>query len=134
MKKWILIGLIGILGWVTDANQSSAQVRINVNIGAQPLWGPIGYQHVDYYYLPDIESYYYVPTRQFIYLSNDRWIFGANLPARYGNYDLYRGYKVVMNQPEPYLQFSNHIVQYKKYKGYSGKQSIIRYSNDPKYV
>ena len=69
MKKWILIGLIGILGWVTDANQSSAQVRINVNIGAQPLWGPIGYQHVDYYYLPDIESYYYVPTRQFIYLS-----------------------------------------------------------------
>jgi hypothetical protein len=48
---------------------ASAQVRVNINIGSQPVWGPVGYDHVDYYYLPDIETYYYVPTRQFVYFN-----------------------------------------------------------------
>ena len=32
----------------------SAQVKVgfSVNIGTQPEWGPVGYDHVEYYYLP----------------------------------------------------------------------------------
>ncbi|HQS04855.1 MAG TPA: hypothetical protein PLT16_04385, partial [Daejeonella sp.] len=74
-----------------------AQVRVNINLGAQPEWGPTGYNHVDYYYLPDIETYYYVPKRQFIYLENGRWLFMSALPSRYRGYDLNNGYKVVIN-------------------------------------
>src|SRR5678809_1729532 len=87
---------------------ASAQFRVNVNIGSQPVWGPVGYDHVDYYYLPDIETYYYVPTRQFIYFSNGRWIYSSSLPYRYRNYDLNRGYKVVVNQPRAYQNYSLH--------------------------
>ena len=107
MKKLLLLSLI--LAFVTIANPSIAQVKVNVNInvGSQPEWGPVGYDHVDYYFLPDIEAYYYVPQRQFIYMEGPRWVFAASLPARFGHYDLYRGYKVVINEPRPYM---NHDV------------------------
>lgn len=86
-----------------------AQVSLQINIGSQPNWGPRGYDHVDYYYLPEVESYYYVPTRQFVYLERNRWVHRKSLPSRYRNYDLYGGRKVVINQPRPYLQ--HHVYQ-----------------------
>ena len=110
-----------------------AQVNVNVNIGAQPLWGPAGYDVVEYYYLPDLQMYYYVPSHQFVYLSGGNWLFASSLPARYRSYDLYSGYKVVINEPKPYLQFATHKVKYGNYKGAKGKQVVIRDSKDPKY-
>ena len=77
----------------------AAQVSVNINIGAQPVWGPVGYDYVEYYYMPDIEVYYYVPTRRYVYLSNGNWIFAAALPSRYSYYNIYTGYKVVINEP-----------------------------------
>lgn len=118
---------------VLSASPGNAQVSVNVNLGAQPVWGPTGYNHVDYYYLPDIETYYYVPRRQFVYQNNGKWMFTSALPSRYSGYNLNNGYKVVLNTPRPYLSFKDHKVKYAKYKSYKGKQSIIRYSNDPKY-
>jgi len=115
--------------------QSKAQVKIgvNINIGSQPEWGPVGYDHVDYYYLPDIESYYYVPTHQYVYLSGGRWIFAASLPARYASFNVYNSYKVVVNEPKPYLHFSRDRVVYAKYKGGNNRQVIIRDSREDKY-
>jgi hypothetical protein len=112
---------------------SKAQVNVSVNIGMQPLWGPVGYDVVEYYYLPDVQAYYYVPRRQFVYLSGGNWVFGYNLPVAYRSYDLYSGYKVVINEPRPYLHFASHKVKYAKYKGWKGKQGAIRDSRDPKY-
>ena len=131
MKKVILI-LIVAVGCLMS-KPSSAQVSVNINIGVQPVWGPVGYDYVEYYYLPDIEVYYYVPRHQFIYLSNGRWIFLTSLPYRYRSYNLYSGYKVVINEPRPYMNFSRDRVVYAKYKGNRGRQVIIRNSNDPKY-
>jgi hypothetical protein len=112
---------------------SKAQVNVNVNIGAQPLWGPTGYDVVEYYYLPDLQMYYYVPSHQFVYLNGANWVFARGLPARYRGYDLYSGYKVVIKEPKPYLHFNSHKVKYVGYKGAKGKQVIIRDSKDPKY-
>jgi hypothetical protein len=108
-------------------------VNVSVNIGAQPLWGPAGYDVVEYYYLPDLQTYYYVPSRQFVYLNGSNWVFARSLPARYRGYDLYSGYKVVINEPKPYLHFNTHKVKYANYKGAKGKQVVIRDSKDPKY-
>ena len=114
-------------------NSANAQVGLNVNIGSQPLWGPTGYDHVDYYYLPDVESYYPVPKRQFVYLNNGNWVFNNSLPARYANYNLYNGYKVVVNGDRPYLNFKNDKVKYVKFKNWGGKQGVIKNSNNKKY-
>lgn len=113
---------IGSLG----ATSATAQVSVSVNIGAQPMWGPVGYDRVDYYYLPDVEAYYYVPRRQFIYLDAGRWIFAANLPGRYRGYDLYRGYKVVVNEPRPYDHYYSHRDRYARYRGWRDRQQCIR--------
>ena len=53
-----------------------AQVHLNfsVNISSQPVWGPAGYDRVQYYYLPGIDAYYNVPRREFIYRERGRWI------------------------------------------------------------
>ncbi len=131
MKRLIIAFLSGFIAF--SAAPASAQISVNVNLGAQPEWGPAGYNRADYYYLPDIETYYYVPKRQFIYRENDRWLFTSALPSRYRGYDLNNGYKVVMNTSRPYQYFSSHKVKYAKYKGYKGKQSVIKNSNDSRY-
>src|SRR5213595_2518144 len=98
MKK-ILIVTAFLAAGLISTQSSSAQIRVgvNINIGDQPRWRAPGYDYVEYYYLPDIETYYYVPRHQFIYLSGNRWVFSASLPPRYRDYDLYSGYKVVVN-------------------------------------
>ena len=131
MKKFFLILLVATGSIISK--HATAQVSVNINIGSQPTWGPVGYDYVDYYYLPDIETYYYVPRHQFVYLSNGKWIFATSLPSRYRSYNLYSGYKVVINGPRPYLNYATHKVTYAKYKGNNGRQVIIRNSNDPKY-
>jgi hypothetical protein len=130
-KNLIIVFVVGLMSLF--ANSSQAQISINFNVGAQPLWGPVGYDRADYYYLPDVESYYSVADKQYVYQNNGKWLFSNSLPSRYSGYNLYNGYKVVINQPKPYLTFANDRVKYAKYKAYKGKQPAIRYSNDSKY-
>lgn len=131
MKKTILVVALVLGGFLYQS--ASAQVRVNfkINIGSQPVWGPTGYDHVEYYYMPDIDAYYYVPKRQYIYQQRGRWIFSTTLPSRF-NYDLYSGYKVVINEPRPYLRAANYR---KKYGGFRGNhsQEVIRNSRDSRY-
>ena len=128
MKKILL--LIVLVSAGLFSNYANAQV--NVNLGLQPAWGPVGYNHVDYYYLPDVDAYYYVPNKKFIYLNNGNWIHSNALPVRYSNYNLYNGYKVVLNEPTPYLRYAKHKVAYAKYKGNNGKQVAIKNAKGPK--
>ena len=116
--------------------QTDAQLKVNLNfnIGSQPDWGPVGYDHVDYYYMPDLDVYYNVPHHLFIYLQGNRWVYASSLPPRYNNYDLYRTYKVVVNKPRPYLHDHIYRREYGKYKGGRGPaQELIRDSHDEKY-
>jgi len=130
MKKLFVFLMLAICG--SMGSRALAQASISVNIGSQPLWGPVGYDHVDYYYLPDIESYYYVPTGKFIHQNNGKWMYSSGLPSAYRNYDLYNGYKVVINSPKPFLKFKEHKIKYSKYKS-SRSQKVILKSDNPKY-
>ena len=118
--KFIIIGIL-----LFFATSGQAQISVNVNLGAPPLWGPAGYTDVQYYYLPDVEAYYDVPSSQFIYFSGGTWVHRTYLPSRYRNYDLYNGYKVVMTDYRgnaPYSFFKEHKVKYAKgYKGSAQK-------------
>jgi hypothetical protein len=119
MKTLKLIAL-GIILFASSAIH--AQVSVNVNLGSPPAWGPSGYSNVDYYYLPDVEAYYDIRATQFIYLNGGTWTRSRYLPGQYRNYNLYNGYKVVLNDyhgSRPYSNFKSHKVKY--YKGYHGK-------------
>ena len=122
MKKMILV--LAVLAFTATLEKTTAQIRLNINIGAQPDWGPSGYDYVEYYYMPDMDVYYYVPKRQFVYLNGSRWVFVNTLPARYRSYNLYNSYKVVINEPRPYLNHAVYKAKYAGYKGSNGKQSL----------
>lgn len=133
MKRIIVVITVAIALFTASSSKAQISLNLGVNIGSQPVWGPVGYDHVDYYYLPDIEAYYSVPKHQYVYLNGGNWVFSNNLPPRYANYDVYRGYKVVVNEPSPYTHFANHRAEYARYKGYKEHQEYIKESNDPKY-
>lgn len=130
MKKLILTAAIFFS--CLSVKIARAQISLNINIGSQPDWGPVGYDHVDYYYLPDIDSYYDVTSHQYIYLNNNTWVRTSSLPSRFGNYDVYHSYKVVVNERTPWVH--NDVIR-QKYVSYKGRrdQVVIRDSKDVKY-
>ncbi len=119
------------------SSQLQAQVSVSVNIGGRPDWGPVAYTEANYYYLPDVEAYYDVRASNFIYISNGNWITARRLPARYRNYDLYAGPKVVLTDyrgNRPYTHFKTHRVKY--YRGYHAPRTVVvkeSHHNDRKY-
>jgi hypothetical protein len=125
MKKILLLTTLAAGSFLFAATNAAAQVSVSVNIGMQPAWGPAGYDYAEYYYLPEVEAYYSVPRRQFVYFDRGSWVFAAGLPGRCGNYDLYSGYKVVINERDPWCHFNNHRVQYAPYR-YRHDQVMIR--------
>lgn len=91
----------------------AVQAQINVNVSL-PVWGPVVTTE-EYYYLPDIDSYYDIHQSQFIYLNNGAWVRNRTLPNRYRNYNLNSGRVVVIKDyhgNSPYAHFKNHKVKY----------------------
>jgi len=113
-----LLFVSAIVCMLLGSLNAQVKVHVNVNIGSQPAWGPAGYDYVDYYYLPDYDVFYYVPTHRFVIWDGGRWIFRASLPPRFGHVDFYSVHKVVINEDRPYLR---HDFFRDKYRGYIGK-------------
>ncbi|MEP6746545.1 MAG: hypothetical protein ABJB86_02400 [Bacteroidota bacterium] len=115
MKKILLLSSVFVSS-LFIYNAANAQFQASINIGVQPEWGPSGYNYAENYYLPDAEAYYNVPSRQFVYFDRGNWVYASSLPGRFQNYDLYSGYKVVMNERQPWLHFNNHRSFYANYR------------------
>ncbi|HEY9196833.1 MAG TPA: hypothetical protein VIM77_11225, partial [Mucilaginibacter sp.] len=133
MKKLILSAAILLSCLLVKKADAQVSVSLGVNIGSQPAWGPVGYDYVNYYYLPDIDAYYDVPTHQYIYFNNNVWVHRTYLPVRYRNYDLYHGYKVVINDRNPWLRHDYYRTHYINYRG-RHDQVVIRNSHDARYA
>ena len=112
MKKLLLL-LVSISFFSTT--NTNAQVSVNVNLGTPPAWAPAERVETQYYYLPEIDTYYDVPQRKYIYLSNNGWVRSSSLPARHRNYNL-RGGKVVYitdyRGNSPYVYHKKHKTRY----------------------
>lgn len=132
MKKIILLLTVFFSGYTANDISAQFSLGVNVNIGSQPVWGPVGYDYVNNYYLPDIDVYYNVRKRQYVYLDRGQWIYASALPVRYRSYDLYNGYKVVINEDRPYRNAAMYRSKYAGYKN-NHSQQVIRNSHDEKY-
>jgi len=131
MKKIVTATLILFAG-LLSGNTLRAQVQIHVNIGDQPAWAPEGYDDAQYYYIPDMDIYYYVPAHQFIYLHDRHWVRTTVLPEQYRKYDLYRVHKVPINKEDAYRYHRQDRDQYAQYRG-KFDQTSLRDSHDDKY-
>jgi hypothetical protein len=131
-KKIKQVIFLFLFAGMCSFNPANAQINVSVNISSQALWGPVGYDYVEYYYLPEEDVFYYVPTGEFIYFDNGKQFFVTSLPPSY-TVNLYTTYKVVVNEPKPYLQHTTYITKYAKYKKGGYKQNVIRDSREEKY-
>ncbi|MBK5272697.1 MAG: hypothetical protein JJE22_16990 [Bacteroidia bacterium] len=133
MKKAILVALLAG-GFIFQSTNAQVHVDVKFNIGSQPGWGPVGYDYVDYYYLPDIDAFYYVPRQQYIYMYRGHWRFTRSLPYQFRDYNFNTGYKVVVNEPRPYYHADMYRTKYASYKGHhDDNQEIIRNSHESRY-
>ena len=128
MKKVLLISAMILSAF---SYQAKSQVSLGVNIGQQPEWGPVGYDYANYYYLPDLGVYYDVPRCLFVYFDFGRWNFAAVLPGRFGHFDLFHCYKVVVNDRNPWLRNDYYRNYYDSYRG--RLQPVIRDNRDNRY-
>jgi hypothetical protein len=128
--RYLFALIVAVL--VSSAVDAQVSFSIGLNVERQPVWGPTGYDHVDYYYMPDIGVYYSVPERMYYYNEGGRWIHRSSLPYRYRHYDLYHSYKVVVNDREPYRNDRMYREKYSSYKG-RHDQEVIRDSHESKY-
>ncbi|OIR14350.1 hypothetical protein GALL_48230 [mine drainage metagenome] len=131
MKKLILLTVFVASSAII--NYSAAQVRFNVNVGfGLPGWIAAGNTVAEYYYIPEIDAYYDVPQREFIYLNNGAWVFSAGLPGMYAGFDLYNCRKFPVYESRPYLNGNYYRDRYAGYRGnynYGYRQPMVVYNN-----
>jgi hypothetical protein len=72
---------------------------------------------VRYYYLPDIECYYDVRNREFIYMEDGQWMFGRSLPPVYAWFDLNNCFIVALNSRvlDPWRHFHYYVAHYPRF-------------------
>ncbi len=89
-----------------------------VNI-TPPQWAPDydNFNPVNYYYLPDIECYYDLRNREFVYMQDGNWRFSASLPSIYASFDLNNCFVVKLNisVQEPWRHFQYYVAHYPRY-------------------
>ncbi len=120
LLKMKTLSIFLVLLFTFSISNVQSQVRVNFNVQSQPLWGPVGYNYANYYYLPEADVFYSVPENKFFYPEENKWVAANNLPSRY-NVDLFNTYKVVVNKPRPYLNHGYYVSNYAKYKTWCNK-------------
>jgi len=112
---------------------SQAQVSINVNLGTPPVWAPAQVLSTQYYYLPDIDTYYDVPAQRFIYVRNGQWVRAEQLPYRYRGYNLQNGQVIYLTDyrgKSPYSYHKKHKVKYVGNKYRPAKEVYVNDKHD----
>jgi len=82
-----------------------------------PDWAPTYYEGVRYYYLPDIEAYYDLSAREFVYLSNGQWYYSPNYPTSYVDFDLNTSFTIALdvNIYKPWMHHQYYVSHYPRY-------------------
>ncbi len=119
--KWKFQGTVIILVLILASFSTvtvAQKFELNVNLQL-PSWAPY-YERTDrvnYYYFPDIECYYDVRNREFIYLEDGEWLFGRSLPRAYSWYDLNDCFIVALDARvyEPWRHSNYYVSHYPRY-------------------
>jgi hypothetical protein len=118
-QKLLLLATVLFISYSTRAQVETNKTTTTITT-TLPDWGVAGMDHARYYYLPDIETYYDIQGRKFVYMKDGNWVKTTKLPVVYKDYDLYSGYKVVLSDDKaPYSDFDKMKVKY--IKGYKGE-------------
>lgn len=118
LKKWEVVAIV-ILSMISfnGCNTYRQGTYGSQTSYENPQWGPTYYDGTRYYYLPDIESYYDIYTREFIYLNRAQWIYSPYLPSIYPDYNLNNSFVVVVNSNiyQPWMHHQYYVSHFPRY-------------------
>lgn len=118
LKSFILAAVLLLSASLFSGCMMMAPTRTVTTVSYEnPQWAPPYYSGARYYYLPDLELYYDLGNREYIFLMNGRWHFSPYLPSIYGNYDLENSFCIVMNVNvyKPWLHHQYYVSHYPRY-------------------
>ena len=70
---------------------------------------------IRYYYFPNLEAYFDLQEKVYLYRENGEWTESEELPQNYGGYSLYNKVRVSIEDydgDEPYLMLAEHKKMY----------------------
>lgn len=111
---FLTLGFTGCASYTTVTTDNGNYQEYAYN---NPSWAPDYYPGARYYYLPDIEVYFDLATRNFVYLQNGQWYFSPMLPSFYAGFDLNTCYVVVLDRKvyQPWLHHQYYVSHYPRY-------------------
>lgn len=118
MKKFILLALV--VSTTAIFSTARAQVSLNINIGAQPRYIPVGYTY-ETYYQPVVHRAYYAPPRRHVvakryYAAPSRTVLIRGNDWNRRNAKVYRS-SYYKSPGKHYYKKSNHHLKPKYHKG-----------------
>ena len=146
MKKLFIISAIAMGGLVYSS--ANAQIRIGLRLGpvrvaaySQPPVivedRPAYVQETrvynndgdNYYYLPDVDAYYNVTDRCYVYYNGYSWISAACLPGEYRDYDWRTARRFEVRAPRPYMHADFYRSRYSghAFYGWAHRENYHRY-------
>ncbi|WNM18228.1 hypothetical protein [Flavobacterium capsici] len=119
MKKLVLsILFIFILSNFSVATNKTAIDSTKVELQKDPKVGSFRY-----YYYPNLEAYFDVRLKKYIYKDKEKWVYADKIPSNYRGYSAYNKYYIILtdvkpDNEEPYLLIEQHKKKYPAdYKG-----------------
>lgn len=113
---WILLVVLLFCGSCAPTVGQNIGVSVHFDL---PAWAPYysNQNLVRYYYLPDIECYYDIMNREFIFLEDGQWVFSRVLPPAYAWFDLNTCFVVALNRSvdRPWRHFHYYLAHYPRY-------------------
>lgn len=118
VKKWaaLAVVLLPVLLF-TGCNTYRQGTYDQQNSYENPQWAPSYYEGARYYYLPDIECYYDMYAREFIFLDHAQWIYSPHISSFYPDFNLNNSFVVVVNSNiyQPWMHHQYYVSHFPRY-------------------
>jgi len=128
MKKIVLISAIAISGLLYNTANAQIRIHLGLNLAPRPVYVPARvvvqdqpaeyYEPAnydgdeDYYYLPDVDSYYSVTDQCYYYNNGGSWVSAAYLPGAYHDYDWRSARRFEVRAPRPFMHNDYYRARY----------------------
>ena len=118
LQKWLAVSVMLLSMTIFNGCNTYRQGTYESQTSYEnPQWGPSYYDGTRYYYLPDIETYYDIYNREFIYLNRAQWIYSPYLPSIYPDFNLNNSFIVIVNSNmyQPWMHHQYYVSHFPRY-------------------
>ncbi|MBC6991604.1 hypothetical protein [Hymenobacter sp. BT491] len=126
MKLFSKSAVVLLLGLLLAGVAAPAQAQVSINIQT-PGWGPPVRSNAQYYYIPEIDAYYDLYDRSYVFFDGVNWLRSYQLPVAYQGYDPYQFHPVVIDYigAQPWGYIRDHRLRYRSGYAYGYGQPRV---------